>query len=868
MSAKEERKEFKKSMDMKNSIKKLDKMIKMVNEISAIFNTICDHLSETWKPLEQGDYIEKMNDKIMNKMEEFSQLLENSLVDLEYANQVEGAWNSNQSNRNKPYVKYDLKDDERIIIDLREKMQKTSQQVTNTFFKDYETYFKKQKDEKQIIVSELTYPKRTKAYDARQINSTIDNWLAKAKKGSYKVEIDKTDFDMLKRVSAFSVSVNNFLKVHISLKYNDIDGSSLTISRIKTILESSDSLEFQRITQLAAAKLNELDTTDPIPDLLDWISSYHDLTSKPCNICNKLLNYDSFKYKYLPPIVRLLQAIDNEKKYSIMKRLRFSNFYFQFHRKPNFTSSFLYFSKLPSEPSSLKDSLQQRHKPYSVHRGIGEEEKLREAANISVAGSSNSSQPFSLGQEKQHGKEMTVSLTEQELNICDLLRKVTTYLKETNPELPSIELRIAGGWVRDKLLGFECNDLDVAINHLTGLNFANYVKEFVDKEHMSIPIKIHLIESNPEKSKHLDTATTNIFGLDIDFVNLRKEVYDASSRIPVSIDFGTPEEDAYRRDITINALFYNIHTYEVEDFTNKGKSDMKERLIRTPLPAYETFKDDPLRVLRCIRFASRFQFEIVDDVKNAIKENDSIKTALNEKISRERIGLEVDKMIKGHDPTCAINLIVNLGLYDIVFSPPPQETIVSGKFVDTKICLNTAKILKWLISDESKDYDVHPKFRQLDENEKRKLYLAVCTLPYKDMVYTEKKKRHPACRFVVRERLKFSNEDVDKVSNLLSSVDSVKNAVAQNNEAPANRVALGLLIRELGSGWLTNLLFALSNELMSKFDNMDKVKEVNNKYTKFIERVQDLKLENVFNEKPILNDPGLKKYWIQSWNGN
>ncbi|CAG8559853.1 1678_t:CDS:10 [Funneliformis mosseae] len=706
-------------------------------------------------PTYDPDFIEKMNDKIMNKMEEFSQLLESSLVDLEYAYQVEEAWNSNQSNRNKPYVKYDLNDDEKIIIDLKEKMQKTSQQVTNTFFKDYETYFKKQKDDKQIIISELTFPKRTKAYDARQIDITIDNWLAKAKKGPYKIEIDKTDFDTLNRVSAFSVSVNNFFKVYISLKYNDIDGSSLTISRIKTILESSDSLEFQRITQLATAKLNELDHTDPIPDLLE------------------------------------------------------------------------------------------RHKPYSVNRGV---------TPTSIGGSSKSSQQFSLGQQKQHGKEMTITLTEQELNICDLLKQVTAYLKETKPELPSIELRIAGGWVRDKLLGFECNDLDVAINHLTGLNFANYVKEFVDKEHKSIPVKIHLIESNPEKSKHLDTATTNLFGLDIDFVNLRKEVYDAASRIPVSIDFGTPEEDAYRRDITINALFYNIHTYEVEDFTNKGKSDLKEGLIRTPLPAYETFKDDPLRVLRCIRFASRFQFEIVEDVKDAIIKNDSIKTALNEKISRERIGLEVDKMIKGHDPIGAFDLILNLGLYDIVFSSPPQETIVSGKFEDSKICLNTAKILKWLFSDESKSYEFHPKFRQLNEDEKRKLYLAACTLPYKDMIYTEKKKRHPACRFVIREGLRFSNEDVDKVTSLFSNVYSVKNAVAQNYEAPANRVALGLLIRELGSGWLTNLIFALSNELISKFDNMDQVKEISDKYTKLIERVQELKLENVFNEKPILNN--------------
>ncbi|RGB37741.1 hypothetical protein C1646_693771 [Rhizophagus diaphanus] len=124
MNAKEKKEfELKKSMEMKAKIEKLDNMIKMINEITATFNNICDHLSETWKPQEQEvsrmnlakneegttlplptydpDYIEKMNDKIMNKMEEFSQLLKLSSVDLEYAQKVEEEWNANQNNQKK-----------------------------------------------------------------------------------------------------------------------------------------------------------------------------------------------------------------------------------------------------------------------------------------------------------------------------------------------------------------------------------------------------------------------------------------------------------------------------------------------------------------------------------------------------------------------------------------------------------------------------------------------------------------------------------------------------------------------------------------------------------------------------------------------
>ncbi len=72
-------------------------------------------------------------------------------------------------------------------------------------------------------------------------------------------------------------------------------------------------------------------------------------------------------------------------------------------------------------------------------------------------------------------------------------------------------------------------------------------------------------------------------------------MYAMDSRIPSSMAFGTPEEDAMRRDFTINALFFNITNEEVEDFTNRGLEDLRRGLVRTPLPAIETLVDDPLR---------------------------------------------------------------------------------------------------------------------------------------------------------------------------------------------------------------------------------------------------------------------------------
>lgn len=119
--------------------------------------------------------------------------------------------------------------------------------------------------------------------------------------------------------------------------------------------------------------------------------------------------------------------------------------------------------------------------------------------------------------------------------------------------------------------------------------------------------KFGIIKSNSEKSKHLETATLRVHGLMIDLVNLRSEKYTEDSRVP-TIDIGTPEEDAYRRDLTINSLFYNINKGEVEDFTMRGVQDIKDGIVRTPLDPLQTFLDDPLRVLRAVRFACRFDF--------------------------------------------------------------------------------------------------------------------------------------------------------------------------------------------------------------------------------------------------------------------
>ena len=102
--------------------------------------------------------------------------------------------------------------------------------------------------------------------------------------------------------------------------------------------------------------------------------------------------------------------------------------------------------------------------------------------------------------------------------------------------------------------------------------------------------KATTIAARPEQSKHLETATMPLHGLSLDLVNLRSETYTQASRIP-RVEIGTPQQDAERRDFTINALFYNLHSREVEDFTGRGLDDLRDGIVRTPLDPRVTFLD-------------------------------------------------------------------------------------------------------------------------------------------------------------------------------------------------------------------------------------------------------------------------------------
>ncbi|KAJ2962526.1 hypothetical protein NQZ79_g2358 [Umbelopsis isabellina] len=470
--------------------------------------------------------------------------------------------------------------------------------------------------------------------------------------------------------------------------------------------------------------------------------------------------------------------------------------------------------------------------------------------------SANTIEPATYGVARSTGFEMKVVLSSKEAQICDLLNDVAEHLKSTKPELPPVTLRIAGGWVRDKLLRKECHDLDVAVSTMMGYDFAQHVNDYLQSKGYETR-SIAKIDSNPDKSKHLETATTKLFDQEIDFVNLRNEIYNEDSRIPAEVTYGSPSEDAYRRDITINTLFYNVHTLEVEDYTQKGLEDLANGLIRTPLPAFKTFCDDPLRVLRCIRFASRFGFDIVDDIVEAVKD-EKIKVvirsfwvnclvceiehvhypqyALLAKISRERIGIEVDKMIRGPSPKRSLELIQSFGLYEIVFAPPAD--IHEGTLQNTESGVHAVQLVEWLSNQKMSNLSPEEGSEQI-----RQLYLASNLLPYRNITYTQKGRVYPAVEEVLHGSLKTKNEDVTTISKVHKCIEPIQQVVRRNANSTVSRSDLADLL-------------PYHQDILRQSEQSDlspEVQQIISLYENLVRQTEEYGITDCYNLKPILD---------------
>lgn len=218
---------------------------------------------------------------------------------------------------------------------------------------------------------------------------------------------------------------------------------------------------------------------------------------------------------------------------------------------------------------------------------------------------------------------------------------------------------IVGGYVRDRLLGRPSKDMDIVCVG-NGIQLA----EAVAGQLRPIPrVAVY---------KRFGTAMLKHGDMEIEFVGARKESYRSDSRKP-AVEEGSLEDDQNRRDFTINALAVSINERDFGQIVDPfdGLSDLEIKRIKTPLEPGRTFSDDPLRMMRAIRFATQLNFRIDPDTFEAIKQN----RQRIHIVSKERITAEMEKILAAEKPSVGFKMLFDTGLLNLIF---PELTALHG----------------------------------------------------------------------------------------------------------------------------------------------------------------------------------------------
>lgn len=418
--------------------------------------------------------------------------------------------------------------------------------------------------------------------------------------------------------------------------------------------------------------------------------------------------------------------------------------------------------------------------------------------------------------------------------------------------------RVAGGYIRDKILFLESNDIDIAVDNMSGEDFANLVNKYMIERGMKTH-NISVVQSNPDQSKHLATAMVRLFGLPIDFVNLRTEEY-TNTRIP-QIKPGTPEEDAKRRDLTINSLFYNINSEKIEDFVG-GLEDLRNRIAKTPTDPVQTFLDDPLRILRTVRFAAKYGLKLDPSIVEAAH-NPDVQKAFKEKISKERIWTELagkkegekwkPGALIGQNPHSAITLLKELGLLELIFDPTEEDKVDIGldqEFVpweteqnnphhDLNIWEHTLKVVKNLveqtkqpIKEDYESYLVRNIAGLLHDIGKR--YKGIHGINEKGHnTYYGHAEVSAKLAEIILFKLKAPNDIIKRVKLLIENHMRIHNLLDQGTEKAYRKYT-----KELGDEWEHSIDLGISDALGKSNLTPDEIKTEINRYETLRENIR------------------------------
>jgi putative nucleotidyltransferase with HDIG domain len=271
---------------------------------------------------------------------------------------------------------------------------------------------------------------------------------------------------------------------------------------------------------------------------------------------------------------------------------------------------------------------------------------------------------------------MYINCTDKELVILKKIAKAAADL-----QMPCF---LIGGFVRDKIIGRATKDIDIVCVG-DGIVLAEKVaKEFTPSPQLSVfktfgTAQLKLNNQNIKDASEASPFGGDLEGAEIEFVGARKESYNYDSRKPV-VEQGTIEDDQNRRDFTINALAISLNKEDFGELIDpfNGIDDLQNKIIKTPLAPELTFSDDPLRMMRAIRFASQLNFIIEEKTLDAIAANaERIKI-----VSMERITDELNKIIMSEVPSVGFKLLYTSGLLKIIF--PQMVDLAGAEYIDGK----------------------------------------------------------------------------------------------------------------------------------------------------------------------------------------
>lgn len=378
---------------------------------------------------------------------------------------------------------------------------------------------------------------------------------------------------------------------------------------------------------------------------------------------------------------------------------------------------------------------------------------------------------------------------------------------------------LAGGCVRDEIMNKKPKDYDFCISLPNGgIDFANYITSYYN-------------ERPPVIFERFGTAHFILDGFEFEATMTRAETYNESNRNP-EVKYTTLKNDVFRRDLNINSLLKNISTGEILDLTGKGIHDIKNKIIRTPLEPNITFSDDPLRMLRCIRFCVKYNFKLPYYMIKSIK-NYSYRLKI---ISTERINDELNKILKSNNPYVGIRL------------------------------LKITNILHYIIPEI--DNDNIKNIYELIKKSKNDLHLRLAILLY-DL--------SPKTSNYILVDLKYSNDDIKKIITPLTNYKRIDTIELNYKECRRLKYELKdnlettLELMKLKNCGKTNKIIKILNELKNEpktitlpINGNDIMKTFNLKPNKQVGKLMNISKELWFENPNITKNEILNRLKIQT----